>query len=58
MWEWLRRIAFRVQGSLLRKRLEDDFDAEVQSHLAQMIDENMARGMTRDEARRAALLLF
>src|SRR5579872_180697 len=58
MPEWFYRIIFRIQGSLFRKHIEQDFDAEVQAHVAQMTEENVARGMPEAEARRAALLRF
>jgi predicted permease len=58
MLNWLYRIVFRLQGSLFRKNIEQDFDAEVQSHVDQLTDENIARGMLPAEARRAALVRF
>ena len=58
MLEWLRsgvlRMVFRVQGSLFRRHIEEDFEAEIEAHLGQLIDENIARGMSAAEARRSA----
>ena len=41
-----------------RKRRDADLAGEIEQHLAQEIDENLARGMSREEARRQALLKF
>jgi putative ABC transport system permease protein len=46
---WARLIAFAGGRALDR-----DFDDELASHLAMQIDENIARGMTPEQARRAA----
>src|SRR5215813_9075636 len=55
---WLRRVWMRTK-SLLRgrenaRRLKD----EIAFHLEQQIAENVAAGMSQEEARRAALLTF
>jgi len=36
--------------------LDRDFDEELQSHVAMLTEDNVRRGMTREEARRAALI--
>lgn len=51
---------FRVLAMWLRslfrtRRADAELDAEIQFHLAQQIEENLARGMNRKEARYAAL---
>jgi len=52
----------RVRAFLLRLRgtlspdADRDFAAELDSHLQMHIDDNVARGMTPDEARRQARL--
>jgi len=58
MLDWIQRIVFRVHGSLFRNRLEQDFNDEVQAHLQQLVDENIACGMSPAQARRAANLRF
>jgi predicted permease len=44
----------RLLALLQRDRLDRDLDEELDSHLAMLIDENIRRGMTPDEAARAA----
>lgn len=55
---WTRRLWLRLQtvfrGTHVTKRLDD----ELQFHLDQQIAENVAAGMTREEARHAAMRLF
>jgi predicted permease len=58
MLDWIYRIVFRLHGSLFRNRVEHDFSDEVQAHLQQLVDENIACGMSPDRARRAANLRF
>ncbi len=41
-----------------RTRLEQEIDAELREHMAMCIDDNMARGMSREEAERDARLRF
>jgi predicted permease len=41
-----------------RARLEQEIDAELREHMAMCIDDNMARGMSREEAERDARLRF
>jgi hypothetical protein len=53
------REALRRLRSFFRKELLDrELDAEVASHLDFAIEENIARGMTPEEARRQALIRF
>jgi hypothetical protein len=52
--EWLRSIVSRLHGFFRKQRFERDLDSEVQSHLAMLTEENLRRGMTREEARHAA----
>ncbi len=42
-------------GAFRGRSLDNDFEAEVQTHLEMLIVENVHRGMTADEARQAAL---
>jgi predicted permease len=50
----LRIFISRIRGLLSSHELDQDFDQEVQAHLAILIEENLGRGMTPGEARDAA----
>jgi len=52
--ERLRIIASRFRGFFRRRQAESDLDAEVRAHLEMLTEENVRRGMTLEEARRAA----
>jgi putative ABC transport system permease protein len=52
----LKEAAARVFALFRGRDLDRDFQQELESHLAMLIDENIRRGMTPDEARRAAQL--
>jgi macrolide transport system ATP-binding/permease protein len=51
---WLHVLASRIRGALANKRLDDEFDRELQDHLAMLVEENIGRGMPPEEATRAA----
>jgi putative ABC transport system permease protein len=51
----LRTLGARLFASATNGRLDADFERELDAHLDLLTDENIARGMTRDEARQAAL---
>ncbi len=53
-FDWSRILVSRIRGLLTRRRLDEDFRQELHSHLDLLINENIRRGMTPDEARRAA----
>jgi putative ABC transport system permease protein len=55
---WLNVLAARVRGLLHREAVLEDIDEELRSHVEIATDENIARGMAPDEARRAALASF
>jgi len=55
---WIRVLAWRVRGLFGKNRLDDDLDGELQSHLEMLIEENVRRGMSIGEARRAARRSF
>jgi len=55
---WLWVAASRVIALFTSRRLDEDFDAEVRAHIEMLTDEHVRRGMTRDAARRAAILRF
>src|SRR5690349_9489918 len=53
------RVGWSRLLALFRTRtLEQELDEEMSSHLAMVIDENVRKGMTPEEARYAALLSF
>jgi macrolide transport system ATP-binding/permease protein len=58
MFAWLNIAASRIRALFSRSRLDQDFDQEVEAHLALFTEENMRRGMTRDEAYRQARIRF
>src|SRR5215472_7414028 len=55
---WARRFWLRLQALFLRNRSAQRLDDEMQFHLDQQIAENIAAGMTREEARYAAMRTF
>src|SRR5262245_26935806 len=52
----LRETVARLRASFTGGALDRDFAEEMQSHLAMLVDDNIRRGMTPAEARRAALI--
>ena len=52
---WASIIGLRLRSLLQRNSVEYDLDEELQYHLERQIDENVAAGMNRNEARHAAL---
>ena len=58
MRAWFRVAASRVTALFTSRSLDEDFDAEVRTHIEMLTDEHVRRGMARDEARRAAILRF
>ncbi len=55
---WIRRLWLRLQSLFHRDRSAQQLDDEIQFHLEQQIAENLAAGMSRDEARCAAMRTF
>ena len=49
-------LASRIRGWLLQRREDGDFEQEIQEHLALLAADNIRRGMTPEEAHRAARL--
>jgi hypothetical protein len=45
MWMHLRTAAARLNGLIGRRRLDDDFDAEVRSHVEMLAEDNVRRGL-------------
>ena len=53
---WLRQIASRLQGTLGKRHSDRALDEELQTHLALLVEQNIARGMPPEAARREAKL--
>ena len=56
MFSRLRVLASRIRGFFARRRLDEDFQRELASHLDMLTEENIRRGLPPDEARRQARL--
>jgi putative ABC transport system permease protein len=54
----LNRLKLRLQALFLKPKMEKELDDEVRFHLEREIEENIARGMSQEEARYAALRSF
>ena len=52
---WIDKLSLRLRTVFLRERVEQELSSEFQFHLDQQIAENIAKGMSREEARYAAL---
>lgn len=52
----LRALWLRLSGTLGGRRSDDEFAAELESHLQMHIEDNLRSGMTREQARRNALV--
>ena len=48
----------RIVNLLRRSKMDREIEAELKSHIEMWIEENVAAGMTSDEARHDALLRF
>ncbi|HEX8687061.1 MAG TPA: permease prefix domain 1-containing protein, partial [Pyrinomonadaceae bacterium] len=55
---WLRLTRTRLRGLLRKKSVEREMEEELRFHLRMRAEENVRRGMTPDEAERAALRSF
>jgi macrolide transport system ATP-binding/permease protein len=55
MGEFFHGVGRRIAALFSRRRLEQDFDEELSSHLGMAVDRNLRRGMSGEEARRAAI---
>jgi predicted permease len=51
---WLRVMALRIREMFAKQRRDAELDEELQAHLEMLAEENMQRGMSAEEARRAA----
>src|SRR5688572_24797892 len=52
---WPDKLRLRLRSLLRRTRVDAELDREMRFHLEQQIGENIAAGMTPDDARSAAL---
>ena len=55
---WLYTIPLRLRSLVSRNRLDADLDEELRDHIDRQTEENLARGMGKEEARLAALRTF
>jgi hypothetical protein len=56
MWTPLQELASRIAAFFGSGSLDSDFDRELESHLAMLEEDGIRRGMTPQQARRAARL--
>jgi hypothetical protein len=54
----LKKLRLRLRALFLKSKMEEELDDEVRFHLEREIEENIARGMSPEEARVAALRSF
>jgi len=54
-FSWIRVALSRIAGFFKTHHIADDFDSELTSHLEMLVEENIRKGMTLEEARFAAL---
>lgn len=54
----LREIGSRIRGLFGKELLDKELDEEMTAHLEMLVEENLRRGMTLEEARRAARRIF
>jgi len=52
----LNKLGLRLRSLFFRQNVERELEAELRFHLDQLVEENVAAGITPDEARRLALL--
>src|SRR5215468_6760297 len=52
---WFYTIPLRLRSLFRRSQVEEELDEELRYHIERQIEENIARGMTPEEARQAAL---
>jgi len=52
--EWLRIFGVRFSGLFRKQKLDGELDAELRTHLDMLVEENVRKGLTLEEARYAA----
>ena len=55
MREFFRTLTHQLTALFRRRRLEDDLDEELRSHLEMAVELNVRKGMGAEDARREAL---
>ncbi len=55
---WMKKSSHRIRSLFRRGAVEQELDQELQFHVDRQIAVNMAAGMTKEEARRAAAREF
>lgn len=55
---WLRQLVLRIRSLALGARVDRELDEELRFHVDQQVELNIRHGLTRDEARLAALRQF
>jgi predicted permease len=55
MMRWLYKVPLRLRSLFKRRRVERELSDELRFHLEKLIDDDVAKGMTPEEARYAAL---
>ncbi len=55
---WINKMRLRLRSLLRRPHVEQELNSELQFHLEQQIEENLAAGMSREEAQHAARRTF
>ena len=55
---WLYTLPLRLRSLVSRNRWDADLDEELRDHIDRQFEENLARGMDKEEARLAALRMF
>jgi putative ABC transport system permease protein len=53
-----RHLSVRLRSLFQRRRLERELDAELQYHIDMLVEQNVAAGMSRAQARREAMRVF
>jgi putative ABC transport system permease protein len=56
--DWTRVLLSRCVALFRRKKLDADLDEELRAHIELAIEEHLARGMSDEQARMAALRAF
>ena len=56
--EWIRIVVSRCVALFRRRKLDEELDAELRSHLDLAVEENLHHGMSEQAARTAALREF
>ena len=56
--DWIRILISRCAGLFGKRKLDDDLDEELRTHIDFAIEENLKRGMSEEQARTATLRAF